>query len=495
MYKEKIELIKPIIYENDPQLTGDFFGVDNRLYRSLRNLFEAFYIYTKPHRELYLVGGCVRDMLLGKEPKDYDLCTDATPDEVKQICKSLKLKTFDSGIKHGTLTIIDDFYHQSYEVTTYRLDGKYSDGRHPDEVTFTPSLEEDLKRRDFTINSFAYNLLDNELVMLDETFLNDLKLEIIRTVGDANKRFEEDALRMLRALRFSAQLNFSISLDTYKAIELNAELLSLVSRERIRDELTKILLSDNPQVLELFSITGLEKYAFEGSLMPIREMLNCEHENPWHYTDVFHHTMDVIKRLPKEFILRWAGLLHDVGKPLAKKPRPQGPEGHYVYYDHPEYSSAIAINLMECLKFSNEQKDLIYKFVKYHDEELVECKASKFKNILVDIGKEHFLDFIKLRFADASAHKLTKDTKYAIDYIDKIKKRFNETVIKEEALTVKDLAIDGNDIIADGFLQGKEIGDCLRWMLQIVLEKPEENTREKLLEYLQMFKEMSFQSS
>ena len=231
MFKKNIELIKPITYKDEAD--APFFGQDNRIYRSLIKLFEAFWIYNK--KELYLVGGVVRDLLLGKEPKDYDLCTNATPDEVKEICKALGLKTFDSGIKHGTLTVIDKGYGQSFEVTTYRIDGKYSDGRHPDEVIFTPSLEEDLKRRDFTINSFAYNLLTDELVMLDESFLKDLEYEIIRTVGDPCERFEEDALRMLRAIRFAAQLNFTLERHTYHAIEMGAMLLNKVSKERIRE--------------------------------------------------------------------------------------------------------------------------------------------------------------------------------------------------------------------------------------------------------------------
>ena len=234
----------------------EFNWNDRNLLSSLLKLFNAF---KHADKELFLVGGCVRDLLLNKTPKDYDLTTDATPDEVKAICKKAELKTFDSGIKHGTLTVIDDFYSQSFEVTTYRTDGNYTDGRHPDSVEFVKSLEEDLKRRDFTINSFAYNLLKQEVLALDESFFKDLEYGIIRTVGKAEDRFNEDALRMLRALRFSAQLNFSIANDTYEAIKKLHSNLFRISKERIRDELTKILLSDNPQVLELFVITGLEQ--------------------------------------------------------------------------------------------------------------------------------------------------------------------------------------------------------------------------------------------
>ena len=443
-------------------------------------------------KELNLVGGCIRDILLNKEPHDYDLCTDATPEEVKSIIQVFltpsqtehpyKFHIIETGIKHGTVTLYQPESKNSYEITTYRVDGKYSDNRHPDEVNFTPSLEEDLKRRDFTINSFAYDLFKGKLIMLEESFLKDLEYGIIKTVGDPAERYEEDALRMLRALRFSAQLNFSIEKYTYYAIKMCAPLLRKISKERIRDELTKILLSDHPEVLDLFVVSNLEKYAFD-NLTPLTDMLNCEHENPWHYTDVFHHTLDVVKKVSKTFELRWSALLHDCGKPASKKPRPQGPEGHYVYYDHPEKSAEIALQLMEMLKFSNDQIDIIYKYVKYHDYELVTCKNSIFKRILVDIGMDNFSDFIKLRFADSIAHKLLNDTKYAIDYIDALYARFDKVKEQEEALTVKDLALNGYNMMDLGF-QGKEIGIKLNYLLEKVLENPELNKREELIKIL-----------
>lgn len=490
MFKKQIEFrqLKPILYKpgEEPEVSGSFnFGVDNRLYRSLIRLFETFYIYTKPRRELFLVGGCVRDMLLGREPKDYDLCTNATPDEVKQICEAMHLKTFDSGIKHGTLTIIDEFYGQSYEITTYRTDGKYTDGRHPDSVEFVGSLEEDLKRRDFTINSFAYNLLEKELVMLDKSYLKDLDFGIIRTVGNPIDRFTEDALRMLRALRFAAQLNFTINKDTYAAIKELAPRLGLISKERIRDELTKILLSDKPDMLKLFAISGLEEYAF--GFTPLMDMMKCEHQNLWHYADVFHHTMDVVNGVPKTFELRWAALLHDTGKPAVKLLK-EGTVDHYNYHGHPDVSAEITLRLAELLKFSNEQKDLVYKFVKYHDEPLAEVRNAKFKTIVNEIGKEHFADFIKLRASDSFAHRLLVDTKYAVDFPDKVKERFMEILENDQALTVKDLDINGYDLMAVGF-KGKEIGDFLRFCLELVLEEPSLNKKEVLLRFVDHFKE------
>ena len=481
--KKELKQLNSIIYpENVSEQDKLHFGCENRLYRSLLRLFEAFWIYNK--KELYLVGGGVRDLLLGKEPKDYDLTTNASIEEIREICAKLNLKTFDSGVKHGTLTIIDNFYKISYECTVYRKDGEYTDGRHPDEVIFTPSLEEDLKRRDFTINSFAYNLLTKELVMLDDAYLKDLELGIIRTVGNPIDRFSEDALRMLRALRFAAQLNFTIQRDTFAAIKELAPKIALISKERIRDELTKILLSDNPQVLELFVITGLEPYAFDG-ITPIGDILNCEHQNPWHYADVFHHTMDVVKRVPKTFELRWAALMHDFGKPAVKELKDDA-TGHYHYHGHQEVSANIAEKLADLLKFSNEQKDIVYKFVKYHDEPLAEVRNAKFKAIVNEIGKDNFLNFIKLRAADAFAHRLLMGTKFAIDFPDIIKERFSKIVDEDQALKVADLKINGYDLINLG-LQGKQIGDCLNYLLELVLEDAALNNHETLIELSKKF--------
>lgn len=453
---------------------------NEHVYKALEMLYTAF---SAAGHELYLVGGCVRDLLLGREPKDYDLCTDALAEDV---CKILgpHWSIIETGIKHGTVTALlnlDGMKSVSFEITTYRIDGDYTDNRHPDTVTFVTSLEEDLKRRDFTINSFAYDFIREEINMLDKSFLKDLKLGIIKTVGKPTQRFKEDALRMLRAIRFSAQLNFSINKETYEAIKLNCGWMSHVSRERVRDELTKILLSDNPQRLDLFAITGLEKYSFDGHHRPILDMLTCDHESQWHYTDVFHHAIDVVKNLPKVFELRWAGLLHDVGKPKVKKPNPRGPEGQYAYYGHQDVSAEITLQIMDILKFSNDQKNLIYTYVKYHDVELADCKKSTFKKIVAKIGVEHFVDFIKLKFADASAHKLVTDTKYAVDTIDIIKQRFGEILENNEAITFKDLQINGYDLMDIGYI-GKEVGTELNNLLEYIMEYPDRNKKDHLIQ-------------
>lgn len=448
--------------------------VDRKVRSCLKRLFQFFKMDNK---ELFLVGGVVRDLMLNKKPKDYDLCTNATPEEAKELVERYGYNTYDSGIKHGTITILDERHNLSFELTTYRCDGLYSDSRHPDSVEYVNSLEEDLKRRDFTINSFTYNLLDNKVYMLDKSFLDDLNIGIIRTVGNSDDRFNEDALRMLRAFRFSAQLGFSISEDVFNSISSKLIYkLSDISKERIRDELTKIIMSDNPQVLEQLLAVNVDLPLPE--LTFLRLMAECEHENPYHYTDVFHHTMDVIKSTPKKFELRWAALLHDSGKPLVKELK-EGTTNHYHYHNHPEKSVEIANSVMTTLRFSNDQIDLISKYIKYHDSELVECRNSKFKKVVNDIGEENFLDYIKLRRADALAHKLTKDAKFATTRISKLYDRYIKLVVEKPPMTLKDLCIDGHDVMSLGY-KGKDIGKILEYLLDCVLEEPELNTRDKL---------------
>ena len=474
------------------------------------------YYFSKAKKEIYLVGGCVRDLLLGRTPKDYDLCTNATPEEVIRILSNVKVtwteeeaisaysmgivlpdrrySIIETGIKHGTVTIHDHKSNNFYEITTWRTDGKYSDGRHPDKVTFTPSLEEDMKRRDFTINSFAYDFIKGDVLMLDGAFLDDLTLGIIRTVGNPYHRFEEDALRMLRAIRFAAQLNFHIYRETYVAIEVLRAGLCQVSRERIRDEVTKILLSDNPHFLEYIVLTGMEPFifgprdCFEGPT-PLTDMHRCPHDNPHHYTDVFHHTMDVVKQLPPVFELRWAALLHDIGKPVVKTPK-LGHPGEYSYIGHEKKSVELACVVMGFLKFSTDQMGKIYDYVLYHDYPIMECSMKKFKQLLVKIGVNNFLEYLQLRKADAFAHKLTEnkeDNKFVVDQMSIAYDRFNLIMKEKHPLTIADLAIDGNDLLKAGY-QGKQIGECLEWALDKVLVNPKANTKQGLLDSLKHHK-------
>ena len=443
--------------------------------KSLNALFTAFCITHK--KELYLVGGAIRDLLLDREPKDYDLTTNASLEEIREICAKLNLKTFDSGVKHGTLTIIDDFYKISYECTVYRKDGKYTDGRHPDTVEFGVSLEEDLKRRDFTINSFAYDFMRNEFVMLDESYYYDLQYGIIRAVGDPRKRFEEDALRMLRAIRFAAQLGFTLDADTFNAIKEKASTIQFVSRERIRDELTKIVMSDRPQALEFLSMTGLD----EAIGLPISKMLKEPQRNKYHYADVFHHTMDVMKSVKKDFVTRWAAFFHDWGKMETVS---VDEEGWQHYYGHPDVSATLASEFMTKYKFDNDSFDAIYKLVKYHDAAIgQDVKMSTMKKFVQKIGKDLIPKFIDLTTADRLAHRLD-DIKFSVGNIDSGKKKLIEIAMTQAPLSLKDLAVNGYDMIELG-LSGKQIGDALNCCLDYILEHPECNTKEALIKYIE----------
>lgn len=429
--------------------------------------------------ELYLVGGCVRDILLGRTPKDYDFCTDATPEEMLEMFKDNEgFDVIPTGLKHGTITLYSKESKQSYEITTFRTDGDYADHRRPNEVKFTKSLEEDLKRRDLTINSLAIDVMDQlvtpDIYMLDKSYLYDLEYGIIRCVGDPKERFEEDALRMLRAIRFAAQLGFTLDTDTFEAIKEKASTIQFVSKERIRDELTKILMSDYPQMLELLSMTGLSNYLN----VPITAMITERQHNKYHYTDVFHHTVDVVKSVPKDFELRWAAFFHDWGKMLTVS---VDEEGWEHYYGHPDQSAEMAMTFMLDYKFDNKSIDNIYKLVKYHDSPIgANVKLKGMKKLINKLGEDLMSKFMKLTFADRLAHRLN-DTRFSIENIDAGKKKLIDLIMNPAPMKIKDLAVNGRDLIDVG-LVGKEIGDTLNYMLDKVLENPELNTRDSLLQ-------------
>lgn len=444
--------------------------------RQLAELFKA------NGYSLYLVGGCVRDLMLGRDPKDIDLCTDATPEEMKRVLDTTKdttteFKSWDSGLKHGTITVTNEFpYYCSYEITTFRGDGDYSDHRRPDSVEFTKSLEEDLKRRDLTINSFAYDILNEDLCYLDESYFYDLQVGVIRAVGEATKRFTEDALRMLRAIRFSAQLGFSFDNDTFSAISELAETIKYISHERIRDELTKIIMSDYPQMLELLALTGLETYVN----LPISAMLNESQHNKYHYTDTFHHTIDVVKSVPKDFELRWAAFFHDFGKMSCVS---TDEDGWQHYYGHPEVSAELALAYMKDYKFDNKSSEAIYKLVKYHDAAIgVNVKKKGMKKLINNVGEDLMTKFFKLTFADRLAHKLD-NTAFSITQLDSGKKKYIDIMTNSEPMKIKDLKINGNDLVQLGFT-GKQIGVALNKCLDTVLEHPEYNEKATLIDIL-----------
>lgn len=450
-------------------------------YSALKKLYALF-----GDAELYLVGGCVRDMLLNKKPKDIDLCTNLSPDEMIALLddedKRSDFHIIETGLKHGTVTFRSSILGVSFEVTTYRVDGDYADHRRPDEVTFTSLLEEDLKRRDLTINSFAAKLVfDNddsklEILMLDESYLSDLQFGIIRAVGDPNKRFEEDALRMLRAIRFAAQLGFTLDFDTFNAIVAKADTISYVSHERIGDELTKILVSDFPQMLELTELSGLSRYIG----LPLTELKNEPQHNKYHYTDVFHHTLDVIKATKKDPVIRWAALFHDWGKIDTVS---TDEEGWQHYYGHPEKSAERARAFMEDYKFDNHTIEAIYTLVKYHDA-AIGCQVSRkgMKKLINNVSEDLMPMFFNLTFADRLAHKLD-NTMFSIAQLDSGKKKYIDITTSVEPMRLKDLALKGDDLVKIG-LVGKQIGTMLNILLEQVLECPEMNEKEALTAFV-----------
>lgn len=421
--------------------------------------------------EAYVVGGAVRDHLLGKPPHDWDIATNTHPDQIKSVFS----KTIDTGIKHGTVTVM--LNNRGYEVTTYRVDGNYSDGRHPDTVEFTSSIDADLARRDFTINAMA---LDIHGKLIDPFGGRaDLDKGIIHCVGNPYQRFAEDALRMLRAFRFEAQFNFQISAGTKCAIKQSVDKLNSVSAERIRDELTKLLVADHPALaLEDAYLLGVTKVI----LPEFDRMTECPHENKYHYTNVGRHSLAVVMGVPARSTLRWAALLHDVGKPDTKAY--DDTKGRYRYIGHPERSVEIASTILDRLKFSNADKNHILKLIQYHD--YVSDTPSKLRRFAAEMGKDFFPDFNALRYADAYAH-APEYAPYIQEKHDQMASKIQSYFDDGSAIGIHDLAITGNDLLEIG-LRGKQIGDFLSRMLNECLGQPNLNNKQFLLTQAEKYK-------
>lgn len=445
--------------------------------------------------EAYAVGGCVRDSLLGREADDWDITTSASPYEVKELFR----RTIDTGIQHGTVTVMLD--KEGFEVTTYRIDGEYEDGRHPKEVKFTKNLEEDLKRRDFTINAMAYN----EETGLVDIFggIEDLKNGVIRCVGVARERFEEDALRILRAYRFSAQLGFEIEEETRKAASALADNLKKISAERIRVELTKLLLSGNPDRL----LWAYEDGITSRFLPEWDAMWQTTQNNPNHLYNVGEHTLHVTEFIGEEnrqrefvrqtikadevpdvfttkewtkkecIMLKYAALLHDVAKPLLKQTKENGEE-HFP--EHAGIGATHARQLMRRLKFDNETTDMVTRLVKSHDEYEFEKTPAGMRKLMYRLGPDMMELLWELQLADVLAQ-------HPDCMVPKLKqlaeaRRLHADVLERgDCVSLKTLAVNGKDLIQAGVAPGKTIGEYLDRLLQAVLEQPELNEKEKLL--------------
>lgn len=415
--------------------------------------------------EAYAVGGCVRDVLLGRTPQDWDITTSAKPEQVKELFRH----TIDTGIQHGTVTVMID--HVGFEVTTYRIDGEYEDARHPKEVLFTSSLLEDLKRRDFTINAMAYN----EAEGLVDAFggMGDLEKGMIRCVGDAKERFSEDALRMLRAVRFSAQLGFPIETGTRAAIKELSSRIAKVSAERIQAELVKLLTSHHPEEIRTAYETGLT-----GVFLPeFDRMMETEQNNPHHCHSVGEHTLEALRRVPAEKALRLTMLLHDAAKPLCHTVDEKGVDH---FYRHPEKGSELAKAILHRLKFDNRTTERVCGLIRWHDDR-PELSPRGVRRAVSRIGLEYYPDLFAVKRADILAQSSYRQAEKLV-YVDCYEKLYGEILEKQQCLTLKQLAVNGSDLIAEGMEPGREIGAMMKRLLDRVLEQPELNTKEKLLE-------------
>lgn len=437
--------------------------------------------------EGYAVGGCVRDTILGREPGDWDITTSAKPWQVKALFR----RTIDTGIQHGTVTVM--MGKEGYEVTTYRVDGEYADHRHPKEVQFTPNLREDLMRRDFTINAMAYNPRTGIIDEFDG--LGDLRRHCIRCVGSPVERFEEDALRMLRGVRFAGQLQFDIGEETYRAIREKAPTLVNVSAERIRTELTKLLLSPGANRLMLASETGLTKYF----LPEFDEMLAVGQNNPHHCFDVGHHVLEAVRQInllweqcsQKEekvhVALVYGALLHDVAKPDCKTTDEEGVDH---FYRHNSLGAEKAGKILKRLKFDNDTISMVRRIILHHDSRHENCLIQgqystkgkgPMRRLINKIGKDAMPLLFMLQRADLLAQSSYKREE-KLAKLSAGEQCYEEIIKSGDAVTIKDLAIGGREILAMGVTPGPAVGEILHSLLELVLGNPEKNTVETLTE-------------
>lgn len=417
----------------------------------------------------YIVGGCVRDSVINRFPHDWDICTSARPKQILEVFKGYRV--IETGLQHGTVTIVID--GEQYECTSFRIDGVYSDNRRPDSVTFIDDLTEDLRRRDFTINAMAYN--DEEGLIDPFDGIGDIKRGIIRCVGNAADRFSEDALRILRAIRFAAQLSFVIEDNT--SSELNRQKGSLVnvSAERIASEFNKIVISDR--------FTGmLMKYlnVFEQFVPEFKAMYNFPQNNPHHIYDVLIHTFYTVISCQNDLILRLAALFHDIGKPHSYQDEADGIR-HFV--GHNIVGADMTDKIMRRLKYDNNTRNAVVQLVLYHDSSFI-AKPSAVKRWLNKVGEIQLKRLIDLRRADIEGQRVFYDRE-KMRKIDDFADVLNQVLEEQQCFSLKDLAINGDDLIALGFVPGKKLGEVLTGLLNSVTDDALPNDKETLLKEAQ----------
>jgi len=453
---------------------------------NFEGIFEIAKMLKDKGFQCYVVGGIVRDLLLYKSINDdaeWDITTDAKPEEIVEIFSKKRIKVIPTGIKHGTVTVI--YKGKMYEITTFRIDKDYKDGRHPSEVIFTSSIEEDLSRRDFTINAMAIDIIDEKFI---DPFggMSDLEKNIIRAVGNPEVRFYEDGLRLMRACRFAAKLDFTIEEKTLEAIKKNKENLKRVSIERIRDELIKMLIAKRTSV-------GIEYMRISGLLdIVLPELSNCYgvSQNIYHKYDVYTHsliTSDAVSKIlgdvndkKRIYRLKLAGLLHDIAKPITKNEVIDNGVDHSTFYNHEVIGASITKRIMRRLRFSNDDIEYVTRLVRHHmfyyTEEWTDSAVRRFMR---NVGLDLLDDLFVLREADRIGSGKRQPGSVSIS---KLKARIQKIIEEENAISLKDLKINGYDIMNElGIKPGPTIGKILNSLLQIVIDDPSQNEKEKLL--------------
>ena len=420
--------------------------------------------------EAYIVGGCVRDLLMGRTPHDWDITTSAKPEQVKEVFR----RTYDTGIKHGTVTVI--LNEQHFEVTTYRIEGEYKDFRRPEEVSFVEDITLDLSRRDFTMNAIAYHPVRG---FVDPYHGQEaIKKGYISSVRCAKERFTEDALRILRAVRFSAQLGFSIDEDTIQGIEACKELLTHISKERIRDEFLKICVSDRPIHINLLRKLGLLEYIIPEFI----KTYDTPQNHPHHIYHVAQHTLVAMENVEPTIRLRLTMLLHDLGKAYTRTTDKNGIDH---FYNHPKKSVELAGKILRELKLDNRMIKEVSSLIYFHDYHIKHTIDKIYvKKMLMEIGPELFDELMKVQLADARSQNPDK-LEPKIKNIEKQKKLKEEVMASNEPYQKSMLAITGSDLMAAGIPRGKEIGWLLDEALDKVIRDPLANEKDKLISYCQ----------
>ena len=440
----------------------------------------------------FVVGGCVRDAVLGKTPHDYDICTSATPEQMKEVFEKSGHSTYDTGLQHGTISVMGKKQPELYEITVFRVDGDYSDGRHPDSVKFVTDVVQDLSRRDFCLNAMCYS--DSTGLIDPFGGAEDCKNGIIRCVGDPNKRFQEDGLRIMRAIRFAATYGFEIEPETKKAIHANKHLLQNVSAERKTVEFVKTITHAKADLLMEYSDVLAE------FIPEIKPMIGFDQKTPWHKYDVFEHTARAIELTPNDPTLRLSVFFHDIGKPATFQ-EDAFHTGHF--YFHHEKGAEMTEAIMRRMRFDTQSVKTVCVLVKHHDDPLTHNMDPKnIKSLLRAIGEENLRSLVPIQTADKQASRGTREelermNRAQMTYedaavlgqlraLDRYDNLITQVVESGEPYLIKHLAVNGNDLMDIG-IEGPDIGDALNHLLLDVIVHPEWNNKETLLRNAEIY--------